>query len=84
MKSLRTSERLWKMIAMKISSSIGLRGAWRKPSINFRMWSRQSNKIVDLRKRAHCLKMKTLIVFQKRNMGWNNPPGYGNELKFRP
>ena len=35
---------------MKMSSSIGWRGAWRNPCLNLRVWLRQSNKMVDLRK----------------------------------
>ena len=39
--------------------------------------------MADLRKSAHCQKMKTLSEFQMSNRGWTKKPRYGNEFNSK-
>ena len=49
--SLRTTVRSWEKIATKLSSYIVWRGSRKKKCLQFRVWLRQSNKMVDLSKK---------------------------------
>ena len=84
MTALRTIIRFWERRAIKMSSYIGWRGAWRKPCIHNKMWLRFSNEMMDLRKNDPREKTKSPPAGQTKNRVWINPSRDRNYLKARP
>ena len=82
--SLRIKIRYCNTRVMKLSSYIGWRGVWRNPCLNFRVWSRWSNRVVDLRKNTPWQKMKNLLAGQTNKGGRIKPSRDGEEFKYIP
>ena len=74
----------WKTKATKLSCSIGLIGAFRKPCLYLRVWLRRRNKMEELRKNNPWQKIKTSPTGQTSNRICIKPSGDGKELKSIP
>ena len=84
MKSLTKTIISWKMIEIKLPISMVWIGSWRKTCLYSRVWSRQSNIMIEPRKIAPWQKMINLPAVQTRNRGRKKPPRDWNEMKSNP
>ena len=84
MTALRTIIRFWERRAIKMSSYIGWRGAWRNPCIHNKMWLRFSNEMMDHRENDPREKTKSPPAGQTKNSACIKPSRDRKELKAIP